>query len=317
MMSLQTFLNSRRAGELAFWLSRIVPRSFGVGLARRIGRSLAARKDLPLVQALRSNQWVVSGGQLSASDLDLAVQECLQQVGMAFFYLFRSVKDVDLFSDLVAFNDRIDELIARSQEKRHGLLVVGLHMSGFDLVSQAAARRGLKAIGLSLPQETTTVAWQHEFRRRSGLEILPANLPNLRLVVQRLSAGELVMTGIDRPTSDLKYRPLFFRRPAMLPTHHIFLAQRARVPIVVMSTIFDGSRYQILASEELRLASYATRSDDMTRNAEQLLSIAEAMICQAPHQWVVPHPVWPEALAEISAAVQADGPHQQLMQPER
>jgi KDO2-lipid IV(A) lauroyltransferase len=302
-MALQTFLNSRRAAKLAFWLSRLLPQHAGLRLTQRIARRVATRQDLPLVQALRLNQWVVAGGRLHTPELDRAVQECLEQVGFAFFHLFRSSQDTAALDELVAFNDRIDEIIARSQEKRHGLMVAGLHMSGFDLVSQAAARRGLRAIALSLPEENSTVAWQHEFRRRSGLEILPGTLPNLRHALQRLSAGELVLTGIDRPTPGQKYRPCFFGRPAPLPTHHIYLAQKAGVPVVVMSTVFDGQRYQILTSEELRLKTYPNRSEEMTLNAECVLQAAEAMICQAPQQWVVPHPVWPSLASELSSSV--------------
>lgn len=177
-------------------------------------------------------------------------------------------------------------------------------MSGFDIVSQAAARRGLRVIALSLPEETQTVAWQHEFRRRSGLEILPGTLANLRLALQRLSAGEIVMTGIDRPTPGLKYRPRFFGHPAPLPTHHIYLAQKARVPVMVFATMFDGQHYRILASEELKLHSHPNRNEEMTCNAELVLKAAEALICQAPHQWVVPLPVWPDRAGELPGAVQ-------------
>ena len=70
-----------------------------------------------------------------------------------------------------------------------------------------------------------------------GLEILPATIANIRQLIRRLQAGEMVITGVDRPTSDLKYHPVFFGRPAQLPTHYIYLALKAHVPIVLLASM--------------------------------------------------------------------------------
>lgn len=301
-LSLQALLNDPRTGRLAFALCRSLPPGIGIPLAGWVGRRIASRRNTPLVQAFYANQWVVAGGNLQGAALDRAVQTCFEHIALGFYQLYRNQGSSAALESLVDFSPEVEALIARSQHKRHGLVVAGLHMSGFDLVVQTITRRGLQAISLSLPEGNQTVEWQHTLRRRSGMVLLPPTLANLRRVVGRVANGEMALTGIDRPMPDLKYRPVFFGRPALLPTHHIFLALRARVPIVVMGAILgsDG-RYHVLASPELHMRSDPDRSREMVYNAEQVLEAAQEIICQAPEQWAVPYPVWPEVLAQIPA----------------
>jgi KDO2-lipid IV(A) lauroyltransferase len=303
-MNLQAILNSQSAGKLAFHLSRRLPHKFGYWIARVIARWIAAQRDTPLVQAIRANQWVVSSGMpggasLTADQLDQAAQETLTYVALAFYQLFRNFESPEALQQLVCLTPQVEEIIARSQEGRRGVLVAGLHVAGFDLVAQAAALRGFRGLALSLPQADGAVEWQHTFRRRSGLEILPANVANLRQAARRLSQGETILTGIDRPMPDLKYRPFFFGRPALLPTHHVYLALKANAPVVVIGAMLkpDG-RYHVLSSDYIQLKPYEDRAQEMVCNAERLLEAAEEIIRQAPRQWAVPHPVWPEVFSE-------------------
>ncbi|MDI6694722.1 MAG: lysophospholipid acyltransferase family protein [Anaerolineales bacterium] len=303
-MDLQAILNSQTAGKLAFHLSRRLPPKFGSWIAGVIARWIAAQRETLLVQAIRGNQWVVSGrissgALLSAEQLDRAAQETLTYLALAFYQLFRNFESAEALQQLVCFTPQVEEVIARSREGRHGVLVAGLHMAGFDLVAQAAALRGFRGVALSLPQTSQAVEWQHAFRRRSGLEILPANVANLRQAARRLSQGETILTGIDRPMPGLKYRPLFFDRPALLPTHHVYLALKAGAPVIVMGAMLkpDG-RYHFLSSDYIQLRPYEDRAQEMVCNAERLLEAAEEIIRQAPRQWAVPHPVWPEVFSE-------------------
>jgi phosphatidylinositol dimannoside acyltransferase len=299
-MNLQTILNSRQAGRLALFLSRHIPPSVGYRLARVIAARIAANPQTPLVQALRANQWVVSGGALSARQLDEAVLENLGYITRSVFQFFRFLDDPARLEDLVVFDPQALELIRRSPQAERGVMVCGLHSSSFDLVIRAAAMKGAHILGLSLPEANEAVEWQHQIRRQVGLEILPATMGNIRQLIHRLEAGEMVITGVDRPTPDLKYHPVFFGRPAQLPTHHIYLAQKARVPIVLLASIQqDDGRYHVCSSETIEMEPGGDRIEEMTRNAERVLQAAEALIRLAPRQWAVFQPVWPDVLEEI------------------
>ncbi|OGO34108.1 MAG: hypothetical protein A2W35_14280 [Chloroflexi bacterium RBG_16_57_11] len=299
-MNLQTILNSKQAGRLALFMSRHIPPSVGYRLAHHVAVRIAARPQTPMVQAIRANQWVVSGGALSAHQLDEAVAESLENVARAFFQLFRYLNDPPRLDDLVVFNPQVWELINRNQKADRGLVVCGVHSCSFDLVVRVAALKGARILALSLPEANEAVEWQHNIRRQVGLEILPATMANIRQLVHRLEAGEMVLTGVDRPMPDLKYHPVFFGRPAQLPTHHIYLAQKAHVPIVLLASIRQGDgRYHVVSSDYIEMETGTNRSDEMTYNAERVLQAAQALIRLSPCQWTVFQQLWPQVLKEV------------------
>ena len=302
-MNLQRMLNSREAGIWALRISKFLPPALGLRFSQFLAGRIALNRQLPLVRAIRLNRWVISGGQLLGADLDRAVRENLTHIARSYYTLFHYLDNPLALQNLVEFDPSIDALIARSQEKHHGVVVTGVHLSNFDLVLQAAAWRGLRGIALTLPDGTENqeaVEWQHAFRRHSGLELLPASLPNFRQVIQRLQAGETVLTGIDRPVSSAKYYPAFFGRPAHLPIHYIHLALAARVPLMVFAARQkpDGL-YQLLASEEIDLQHYSDRQVELVSNAERVLELAASFIRQAPGQWSVTLPIWPEVMPDM------------------
>lgn len=299
-MNLQTILNSRQAGRLALFLSRLIPPAAGYRLARWVAARIAASPQTPMVQAMRANQWVVSGGALSADQLDVAVLESLNHVTRSFFQLFHYLDDPEALDKLVVFGPQALELIQRPLQADRGAVVCGLHMSSFDLVIRTAALKGAHILGLSLPEADEAVEWQHKMRRQAGVEILPASIANLRQLVHRLEAGEMLITGIDHPRPGLNYHPVFFGRPAQLPTHHIYLAQKARVPIYLLASILeDDGRYHVHSSDVIEMTSCPDRDQEMACNAERVLQAAEALIRRAPRQWTIFQPVWPDILEQV------------------
>jgi lauroyl/myristoyl acyltransferase len=302
-MNLQSLLNSRTGGIWALRISKFLPPALGLQFSQLVADRIVMNRQLPLVRAIRLNRWVVSGEQLAGADLDRAVRENLRHIARSCYTLFHNLNHPAAIQNLVEFNQPVEALIARSQEKKHGLLVAGLHLSNFDLAVQAIARHGLRGVTLTLPDDVANreaVEWQHSFRRHSGMHLLPASLPNFRSAIHRLQSGETVFTGIDRPVSSAKYYPVFFGHPAHLPIHHIHLALAAKTPIAVFAARqrADGI-YQILASEEIMLQSYSDRQMELVCNAERVLEIAACFIRQAPEQWSLTLPAWPEFLPAL------------------
>jgi len=138
---------------------------------------------------------------------------------------------------------------------------------------------------------------EYEMRKKTGMNLVPASFSALRQAIRYLQQGGVVMTGIDRPIPEPKCRPRFFGRPADLPVHHVYLAAKAHVPVMVMVTIrLAGGKNHILTSDPIEMESHPDANMEMLRNAEKVLSIGEDFIRQAPNQWSVPLPVWPEVL---------------------
>ena len=132
------------------------------------------------------------------------------------------------------------------------------------------------------------------------MNLIPASVSAMRDAVKHLKQGGLVLTGIDRPVPDPRARPRFFGRASSLPIHHIYLAMKAEVPVIVVAARLgaDG-RYHVTTSEPIEMESDLDREKGIMRNAERVLKEAEKFILQAPEQWSMSLPVWPDLMDNI------------------
>jgi KDO2-lipid IV(A) lauroyltransferase len=269
-------------------------------LARFVADRIAGRKNWNLVSAARANQWVVSGGKLQGHQLDYRVREMFRHTAAAIYELNHYVHDPEMVSSLVQFDAASRQIVERRQDKNVGMVLVGVHLGNFDFALRAAAMQGLRALVLTLPDLDGGYQLQYDMRKELGMEILPASVSSFRQAVEHLRAGGIVVTGIDRPITDAKYRPLFFGRPASLPVQHISLALKARVPVVVAATMMQSDRsYQFWLSEPIEMEPHLDRSAAIVSNAEKVLLAAETYIRQAPQQWSMFFPVWPDVIDQV------------------
>jgi lauroyl/myristoyl acyltransferase len=292
-MNLQALLSSRKAAVWVLSMCQTVPPTAALGVTRTLARLIAASRATPAVQAVRLNQNVVHGGSLDREQLDQAALQCWQFITLGFYELFHALKRPEQMPHRVAFPPMVEEIIQRSREARHGLVICGVHLTSFDFVAQATYLHGLQAHILSVPAPNETIAWQHELRRRVGMEIVDADVGTIRASIRRIQAGETLVTGIERPMPGLKHSLRFFGRPAYLPTHHISIGLRAGVPLVVFAPVrlADGS-FTLYTTEYLNLKPYSDHEQEIVCNAEYVLEAAQELILQAPTQWGMTHPVW-------------------------
>ena len=132
------------------------------------------------------------------------------------------------------------------------------------------------------------------------MNLVPASVSALRQAVKHLERGGMLLTGMDRPVPNRKYCPGFFGRAASLPTYYIYLASKARVPVVIMAAIqqADGM-YHVMASEPIEMEDYPENRTQILQNAEKVLRRAEDFIQLAPEQWNMFLPVWPDVLEKM------------------
>jgi predicted LPLAT superfamily acyltransferase len=79
--------------------------------------------------------------------------------------------------------------------------------------------------------------------------------------------------------------------------HHVSLAVKAKVPVMIIVTnLQPDGKYHMLTSDLIEMDPHRDRATEEIQNAEKVLSIAERFIRQAPQQWSISLPVWPEAL---------------------
>jgi len=299
-MKLQTLINSPLGVGLGIFIGKITPPWLGYRVVDWVAGWLANRPHLALVRAVRANQWVVSQGQLAPPALTEQTRATFRHTVCFLYYLYHNMDRGDRIRDMVRLSPKLEALYREYKEAGRGMLCVAPHLSNFDLAGRALALYGLKFLVLSYPNPSSGYRWQNDMRRQVGVDIVPLSQTSLRQAVETLQTGGFVLTGIDRPVSDTNYRPRFFDRPSCVPVSHVRLAIKTHVPVVVVASLLrpDGL-YWIEASDPIEMRPEAELSAEILNNAERILQAVEQMIRQAPYQWAMFYPVWPEALEEV------------------
>ena len=299
-ITLRRLINSSFGVSSALWLGRTTPNKIGKRIAHSVGEWMAVHQDWEMVRAVRANRWVVSGEALQGAELDKAVKATFCHTADSLFTLYHHFQDLKEMRRLVEIDPISYKILFRPKYEARGIVIVGLHVGNFDLVLQAAGLMGLDALVLTLPELPGGYKLQYDFRRRTGMNLVPASMRAMRQSVDYLRAGGMVVTGIDRPEDGYTYRPTFFNHPSALPVHHIVLALKAQVPVrLACSLLKPDGKYHLTFSEPIEMQPYPDRKQEILANAEAILKAAEGIISQAPEQWEMTFPVWPEALNQM------------------
>lgn len=295
-VDLPRVINSSLSLRLVSALAQKVPPKWGYPISSYVAKKISRQQNSSLVRAVRANQWVVNGETLEGEALDQIVTATLMHSARCIYDLYHYIHNVDAINQLVVLDPLSQQIARRPEFDDRGLIVVGLHLSNFDLVLQWLCKRGVKPLILTIPDPQGGRRMEYEMRKRAGVSLVPASVGGLLQALKHLQQGGLVLTGIDRPISGPITRTRFFGRPAVLPMHHIFLATKARVPLVMMVTNLRNGKHHVFASDFIEIDSHPNPEIGLLRNAEKVLSIAEEFIRRAPQQWSVPLPVWPEII---------------------
>jgi KDO2-lipid IV(A) lauroyltransferase len=240
------------------------------------------------------------GANLEKADLDKAVQETLRNNARDIYNLYHYLGNPEAMQQMICFSATARQIIERPEFTDQGLVILGLHLSNFDFVLRFAIQQGFRPMVLTIPDPQGGRRVEYEMRKQTGMNLVPASVSALRGAVKHLEQGGMVVTGMDRPVGKPRQRPAFFGRPSSLPTHYVYLASKARVPVVVMPVIQQSDeKYHVFRSEPMEMEHDPDRETEILRNAERVLKEAEDFIRQAPQQWNVPLPVWPELLGKI------------------
>jgi phosphatidylinositol dimannoside acyltransferase len=297
---IQRIINSPFGVSLVTALGRSLPPRLGYRIADSVAEWIASQHDSKMVKAIRTNQWIVRGETLDDTALDRAVRETIRHSARSLFDLYHYIQDSEAARRLIVLDATTQELARRPEFDGRGLMVVGLHLSNFDFVLQSLCRWGMKPFVLTIPNPQGGRRVEFEMRKRTGMNLVPVSVGALRQALRHLQQGGAVLTGIDRPIPEPKTCPRFFGHPAALPMHHIFLAAKAQVPVMIMVTNFqEDGKYHVLTSDLIEMDSHPDREQEALQNAEKVLNIAERFIRQVPEQWSISLPVWPGIMDQV------------------
>ncbi|MGD2156995.1 MAG: lysophospholipid acyltransferase family protein [Anaerolineales bacterium] len=295
-MDLQSFTNSSFSLYIAYLISKL-PEGVARPVINFIADRFVSRKNSSLIRSVRSNQWVVHREQITADELDRHVYEVVHHAARCYYDLYHNLHDPEGLKSLVPFDSMTKLMIEKSQDRSQGAIVVGPHLSNFDLILLAGAYHGLKAQALSFGQPPGGYKVQNRIRAATGLNITPISYRSLSQALDYIKRGGLVITGVDRPIGRDRERLTFFGRQTYLPTGHIRLAMKAEVPVYVAGAqLGDNGKYFLHLSDPIHMKKHSSRSESIRINAEKVLRVVENYIQLAPKQWLMFFPVWPETV---------------------
>jgi lauroyl/myristoyl acyltransferase len=295
-MSFQEFINSQAVVRLGALIGQRAPRWVGYGVARCMATFLALRRPA-LYWIVRSNLARVLGPSADHRALHRAVYEVFCSAGQAYYDLFRAVgQPASAYGDLVHISEGSLARITSQQALGRGVLLVGPHVSNFNLAILAIAARGLSIQVLSLSNPGAGHRITNRLMARPGVEVTPVSAGSLRAAVRRLGAGGLVFTGADLPTTEGGELVEFFGRPAYLPVGPARLGLLAQVPVVVGGCFWDRRRgYEMDIGEPVPMQHTGNRRADVLALARRIAGAMELHVRAHPTQWLMFQRVWPES----------------------
>ncbi|MBN1264387.1 MAG: lysophospholipid acyltransferase family protein [Anaerolineales bacterium] len=294
-MDVNTIAKSSLGPIAAFTLARILPRSFAFWMADRITAHLSRNQSSEMVQAIRSNQAVVQSLEEGDPVLDKAVWNVLRHAGRCQVDLYKAIgAGPRALLRSCKMENSLAEGLDYCRESKRGLVVVGAHMSNFDMFLLSIHSRGIKAQVLSYPNPQGSYRVQNRIRKKFGVDLAPTSMKSLRTAFRTLSSGGIVATGVDRP--GLGGEPLkFFGRQVVLPVGHARLAVRTGSPILAGVVQSNGwGKYQAIGSPLFEPESSGDEHQDTLDLAQRVLQWFEDCIRERPEEWLMFYPVWEE-----------------------
>ena len=300
MAGIERLIDSPLVLNIVTAIAKVAPPRLGYSIASITARWIASRQDSMPVRAIRSNQWMIAGEKTLPQGLEEATRVVLQNSARSIFELYHYFQNPEAIGQLYSIDPSFRTIFERPEFDGRGLVLAGLHMVGFDLGLQWLCMNQFKPLVLTIPDPQGGRRLEYDTRMQSGMNIVPGSVKGLLRAIRHLQQGGMVVTGIDHPVPEPDPRPRFFGRPAALPAHYVFLALKVHVPVVVIvSRLEEDGKHHIYASAPIEMDPHPDRTDELRINAEKVLSVAEGIIRQAPLQWLLSLPVWPDIINEV------------------
>lgn len=292
-MRLQDFFSSRAVTESGIRLAQVAPRWAGYGLAR-FAAAIIARAQPELYHTVRANLHQIVGPSATPKVLAAKTQAVFAHAGQTYYDFFHALDyDADQIAREITVPREMIASIRAEMAQGHGCLLLGAHISNFDLGILALGTVGLPIQALSLPNPNEGFTIFNRLRAKWGLEITPITPQSLRQAIRRLKDGGLVMTAFDRPIPDDQHLIPFFGRPAYFALGPARLAVMTKAKVFMGSCHYEAGKGYIMHAQPIEMVYSGNRQSDIETNACRMAEVLEGYVRQYPEQWLMFHPFWP------------------------
>lgn len=277
------------------FIGQHMSRRVGYGLARIIS-SVIARQKPRVYWTVRGNLRQVLGPEVDNSTLHEMTRQVFFHAGQTYYDFFHAIgQPSEVLINAVGIPEAFIERIKSEMARGQGVLLLGTHMSSFDLVTLVLGAYGLPARILSVTNPHAGFRLMNRLRAEGGFEVTPITPESLRTAIRRLKSGGLVLTGMDFPVHQDRELIEVFGRPAHLPVGPV------RMALMTGAMVFMGGchsksdeGYVMDATGPIEMVRTGDRRQDVLTNIRRLAAILEGYVRAHPEQWMMFHPFWPE-----------------------
>jgi len=280
------------------WLALgALPPRMGYAIARWLTRRLHQHKQGKVYRVLYANQRRVLGEEATEEQIDAAVAAVLRHAGISQYDIVRAISQGEqAIVDTFELGEPFWANLHAARSTGQGVLICGAHLTNFNLGFLAfAIQGGFPLQTLSAAQPAGGFGVIRDLRNRGVIEDTAIDTSSLLKAVRRLRAGGAAVVGIDWPIPEAEERIEFFGAPSHLSSGPVRLALSANALIVLLHCHWSPERgYWAATDPPIELTRTGNREQDIHDNTHRLLSIVEGWIREAPDQWLMYHPVWPD-----------------------
>lgn len=184
------------------------------------------------------------------------------------------------------------ELIEKVLAEGRGAIVICGHVGNWEILGQAVAAAGYPVTTIATPfYDPRITRWMNRLRTQLGMNVLWRDGNTGKAILRALRQNQLLAFLIDQDTKTAGDYVAFFGRPAFTPTTPAALALRTGAPVIFAWHQRRGKRHRISA-ERVHFAGTGDAKKDVLALTALLTARLEAVIREAPEQWVWMHRRW-------------------------
>ncbi len=302
-MSLKEFIQDSAAIKTGLWFGKTFSLPALRRMAKSIGKIIASRQSSNLVRAIKANQWVISGEQLNKEELQQQTLRVTtsQITSLAEYFYFYQHPEEGL--SMIRLTPEAERAFSDIRDNKVPTFILGPHIGNFDFFMMAVSWLKVPLFVLTYPNPNNAYKEQNKLRAAVGIDVHPISFSSFRGAKHALTEGKALATGIDRPLDnqeDAKYKPVFFGRPAALPTFYarLCLETGSIARVACGSRQADGT-FIIDSSEPIVMEAHSDLMEENLLNAEKVLKPTEEFIRKYSTDWAMFYPVWPDVFPII------------------
>ena len=294
-MRFQDLTSSKPITRIGIFIGQHMPRWLGYGLARVISGMIACQKP-QIHWTVRANLRQILGPEADDVTLHEMTRHVFFHAGQTYYDFFHAIdQPPEVLAEAVRIPEAFIAQIQSETARGRGVLLLGTHMSNFDLAGLAMGTRGLPIQMLSLTNPQAGFHILNYLRAKGGYELTPITPESLRAAIRRLKSSGIVLTGMDRPIPEDRELIEFFGRPAYLPVGPVRLALMTEATVIISSCYYEPNEgYALEFTGPIEMIRTGDRRQDIRSNTRRLAVILEGYVRAHPEQWMMFHPFWLE-----------------------